>query len=781
MRAAKVAYNRTPTVATPVAPVLDGDFLYSFGPYVLDPVRRVLRRAGITVSLRPKTVEVLLVLVEHRAEILAKDILLQLAWPDSVVEENNLARHISTLRRVFQDAGDGDVYIITVPLRGYRFVAPVSLIAAVEKAPAASSAVSPPAEVPAMPLRIAPPGPIARGRYSTLTWLGLVTALVIIASLAGTQARPPRLGERNGGAHRRLWQLTFSPGVQDEPAWSSSGEWIAYSSDRDGNADVWIQPIGQETPRRVTSSKDNDWQPAWSPDNRYLAFRSEREGGGLYVVQPDGRGERKVSDFGYRPRWSPDSSKVLFYGTLRTSAQRWTQLFQVGLDGTEPVPILAKIVSRYQAFHAAWHPGDGRISVFGTRRGGEFVLVTASEDGSNAMTSTLDPAVASRVRDANVTFGAFQWSPRGDSLYFEGTSEGVRNIWRIGVDPATLAWTSGPERLTTGAELNANISLSADGKRLAFSLRSENTRLWSFPYDSQGGRITGPGEPFTAEGADAPYDVSSDGRRLVYRALRRGKQELWERTLASGQDRLLLTASSIAAPHFSHDGTQVVYRRDHGDSVPSKLIVAALDLATRAERVLTVPKTMSDAEMMAPFDWSRDGRHLLASCSSGVRGTTAICTLPTAGASPVAKPDIVAERANHGLFEAQASPDGSWICFNAVTEGRSAVYAVQARGGEWIPITQGMYWDDKPRWSPDGRVLYFTSARRGFVNVWARRFDPDRGEAVGEAFAVTNFETPARILLPRIMQLHVVLADKRIILPMVDVSASVWVLDNVDN
>jgi hypothetical protein len=66
------------------------------------------------------------------------------------------------------------------------------------------------------------------------------------------------------------------------------------------------------------------------------------------------------------------------------------------------------------------------------------------------------------------------------------------------------------------------------------------------------------------------------------------------------------------------------------------------------------------------------------------------------------------------------------------------------------------------------------------VNVWARRFDPERGEAVGEAFQVTTFETPARMLLPRILQLHMALANHRMILPMTDVSASVWVLDNLN-
>ena len=66
------------------------------------------------------------------------------------------------------------------------------------------------------------------------------------------------------------------------------------------------------------------------------------------------------------------------------------------------------------------------------------------------------------------------------------------------------------------------------------------------------------------------------------------------------------------------------------------------------------------------------------------------------------------------------------------------------------------------------------------MNVWARRFDPERGEAVAEAFEVTTFETPARMLLPRMKQLHMALVNERMILPMTDVSASVWVLDNVN-
>ena len=120
------------------------------------------------------------------------------------------------------------------------------------------------------------------------------------------------------------------------------------------------------------------------------------------------------------------------------------------------------------------------------------------------------------------------------------------------------------------------------------------------------------------------------------------------------------------------------------------------------------------------------------------------------------------------------------MCFNAVTSpGISTIYVARTSGGSWAAITDGRFWEDKPRWAPDGRTVYFTSARAGFINIRARRFDPDLGTPVGDPFKVTDFVTPSRMLLPRMMQLHIALVQKHLILPLTDVSASIWVLDNV--
>src|SRR5688572_33243377 len=98
---------------------------YRFGPFRLVLRERLLYCQGEPVSLTPKAFETLRVLVERHGRLVTKDDLLQEVWPDVVVEENNLAQHISMLRRTLAQAGADGRFIDTVPKRGYRFVAPV--------------------------------------------------------------------------------------------------------------------------------------------------------------------------------------------------------------------------------------------------------------------------------------------------------------------------------------------------------------------------------------------------------------------------------------------------------------------------------------------------------------------------------------------------------------------------------------------------------------------------------------------------------------------------------
>src|SRR5215472_6212923 len=101
--------------------------LYEFGDFRLDTAKRLLQRLdGTTVPLTPRVFETLLYMVEHYDTVLDKERLMEAVWPDSIVEENNLSQNISTLRHIFGVTPGSHSYIVTVPGRGYRFVAEVS-------------------------------------------------------------------------------------------------------------------------------------------------------------------------------------------------------------------------------------------------------------------------------------------------------------------------------------------------------------------------------------------------------------------------------------------------------------------------------------------------------------------------------------------------------------------------------------------------------------------------------------------------------------------------------
>src|SRR5215510_4273372 len=101
--------------------------IYEFGDFQLDPAKRRLRRLdGTPVPLTPKVFDTLLYMVEHHDSVMDKERIMEAVWPDSIVEENNLAQAIWKLRQVFGETPGSHSYIVTVPGRGYRFVAEVN-------------------------------------------------------------------------------------------------------------------------------------------------------------------------------------------------------------------------------------------------------------------------------------------------------------------------------------------------------------------------------------------------------------------------------------------------------------------------------------------------------------------------------------------------------------------------------------------------------------------------------------------------------------------------------
>src|SRR5215469_155144 len=104
--------------------------IYQFGHFTLDPTERVLSCEGMPLLLTTKAFDTLLCLVRNPGRMLTKDELMKQVWPETFVEEVNLAVNISAIRKALGENPQDCRYIATVPGHGYRFVAEVSSLVA---------------------------------------------------------------------------------------------------------------------------------------------------------------------------------------------------------------------------------------------------------------------------------------------------------------------------------------------------------------------------------------------------------------------------------------------------------------------------------------------------------------------------------------------------------------------------------------------------------------------------------------------------------------------------
>jgi serine/threonine protein kinase/Tol biopolymer transport system component len=629
-------------------------------------------------------------------------------------------------------------------------------------------------------------GKIRRQRGLAFVLLALALAMTAVVYVSSLIRQKFQTGQ---APLRPLNQLTYGGGLQIQPTWAPDGRFIAYSSDRSGNFDIWVQQIAGGNPIQVTKSPLPDWQPDWAPDGTKIVFRSEREGGGLFVVPALGGVERKISSFGYYPQWSPDSSRILFYPSDYYFRYR-NKVYMVALDGEPPREIQPEFLNEFLPKGlggVAWHPDSQRISVWGDHSKTGLGFWTIPLTGGAAVKSEMTAEVEKQLNVASVRLENFLWSPSGRYLYFEGWAlrsiNNWRNLWRVAVDPVTLRWIAGPERLTTDAGFNADIALSPDGKKLAYTSRNKNTRIWSLPFDAASGKIKGAGEPVTTAGMAAYLvDLSRDGKKLSFWVGRASKVERWEKSLEDGHEQLSGVTDDFVhnAGFWSRDGKRLVARRKRAYPDNFEGVIESSTVIYPAgggdEMELTSPTSTSNE---GSYDWSADGQWILGYANPIVSGRSLIWQLPV-GAAPRAETQarVVTSSEEYELWQTRFSPDDRWVSFAAVkrADGSIHIFTVPASGGEWTRITAGKNWDDKPRWAPDGKTIYFISDRTGFLNVWGIRFDSGAGKPVGEPFRVTFLENTGQMI--ELDELGI--AANRLVVTFKEGSGSIWTLENVD-
>ena len=160
-----------------------------------------------------------------------------------------------------------------------------------------------------------------------------------------------------------------------------------------------------------------------------------------------------------------------------------------------------------------------------------------------------------------------------------------------------------------------------------------------------------------------------------------------------------------------------------------------------------------------------------------------LASTESAGAAHLPERELLADP-EADLNEAQFAPNGSWIAFQASVDGppeRSTLRLMPGSGGTPRPLLDVAVIARKPRWSPDGRILYFLRRKDELDNVWGLRFDPASGTPLAEPFPVTAFHSMIRHIFPWPQANDFAISRDRLVVPMDDgTNTSIWMLDNVD-
>jgi len=184
--------------------------------------------------------------------------------------------------------------------------------------------------------------------------------------------------------------------------------------------------------------------------------------------------------------------------------------------------------------------------------------------------------------------------------------------------------------------------------------------------------------------------------------------------------------------------------------------------------------------------WTPDGRFIVGTQLTPSSVPAGKLAAWPAAPSSEGSERILLEHPEKSLWQVVVSPNGTWLAFVASPVRDTAklemfIAREGAPASEWIPVAGDHPWADKPRWSPNGKLLYFISnAGSPFFNLWAIRFDSERGALVGAPFPLTRFDSPALAPSTNMQVSQIGISAGRAVLTMVSARGNIWMMENID-
>jgi len=320
-------------------------------------------------------------------------------------------------------------------------------------------------------------------------------------------------------------------------------------------------------------------------------------------------------------------------------------------------------------------------------------------------------------------------------------------------------------RLAGGTATADFPAVSRDGQ-MVFASGGERFDVWGLPLDGNRGKALGPRYRISDSTAPAEYPtVSPDGRLVLWATPRNGTSQVWMKDLAKGEESAIAPGPNASVPLWVNGGRLVAFVQKLGQRSDEHLLELSSGQARKVYE--------------GGFFWDVNpaGTVALAQASDSNQSDILAVDLKTGRSSAVLRAVPGAP-----LIQARFSPDGAWIVFVADTgPGSAQILAARENGfneiprSEWMPVTDGRSKVDKPRFSPDGKLIYFTQDGGGRRGIRAVRFDPRTGETVADSFAVFDAAEPRLTLFgvnPRSLEISI--AKDKLVMLLAERASNLW-------
>jgi eukaryotic-like serine/threonine-protein kinase len=532
--------------------------------------------------------------------------------------------------------------------------------------------------------------PVTATRRGVPAYL-LAGLLVVVAVLLYLLLRPRQAAKPAQSALTNVTftQLTDLPGEETYPSLSPDGRSFVYASRASGNWAIYLQRVGGKNPVNLTkNSSADDTQPAFSPDGDQIVFRSERDGGGIFVMGATGESVRRLSDFGYHPAWSPDGKEIVV-GTEgpEDPTGRFTesQLWGVSVESGKKRQITKPDVVP-DAVQPNWSPHGDRIAYWALR-GGRRDIWTVAADGTQPVAVTDDPPL-----DWNPV-----WSPDGNYLYFSSNRGGSMNLWRVRMQEKSGQVLGPPEAITTPSPFSGPLSISRDGKRIAYVQQTSTANIEKISFDPVKEVLAGAPQ-WVTQGSRriGGCDPSPDGEWLAFDTMGSKQEDIFV-IKADGSELRQLTNDAYRdrVPRWSPDGKRIAFMSDRSGAYQIWMINAdgsGLQQITYESR----------GDALYPV-WSGDGTRLAYSIT-GVGAFLIDAGKPWKEQAPKPAPQP-GETGGEFYVVWSWSPNGQKLAGHLIGAGGPsgvAVYSLESQKFERL-INSGAY----PVWLNDGRRLLF--------------------------------------------------------------------------